>query len=1179
MEIDKLSDRDPACTASLIGVGTLPNGAKGLLCMPYPLTTYEPPLIQHDAASEEALASGHEDTDPLDFQSEEQTHSLLVAPRAYLSTDNSAAREKVALASLQSAQASQYVLMTRHTHMYGVALNENPQVVAGKARVAEAEAAVAAAAQSSELLAEGMVLIFDPNDFTYTLQVDYVNRTEKTASVAVSLPRTKGLTLTDLAVTIDGYPNTSEYRPSEKAKEAFTRACESSDKSASVTAIDKSSHSVVVKVPAWCGPAASAHVAADGSVPDTHAKFTATFTFVCDAVEATALLLPSKPGQPTYEASDFAVQPPAHDARGVVPFTLRIKHPRGTNKHTLPSRASAALGAKRSGVPTYWIRPSEDGGDYTQVDLTTPSFQPPRVCFRFVNESESDCDLMAAALKNTTIKGDASTAKVLCFAPTSDEDCVALVEFTASRCRGTVANAPKRVIHVILVVDKSGSMSMHVNGSTKSQRTLACEEVKAVVRNLHNLPAIFRKANILGPRDELVLSIVGFHGTAGLVCTRVPIDSDSAESKRALDQAANDLAASTDTGGTRYTSWVELLATLLVPDEHVALALLTDGALWDAHTFEPSYAKLKASVKEFAACAVGFGSWANAATCKSVATPTGGAVLIQDVAGALSSDATRLISKCIASMAFNYTVVVRDQVLAHTGHEADAPASRDCADAPSGTESVYEVGIGGKRFFAVRGTYAGSTVQVPGIEQVDASGPIKVEVDGSSVPRDVARALRHFDPIFAAPDVHFLKCRTAPELNDELRKDIGVYNQTPTSKVVKYTEYRLGTQHDNRLDPQTRAVVPALSSSRGGTAEECKWMRRMPTDYDEPCAVTKFERKSHLPHDEYDTSMDYYYNTGAHPVFRSLGSDESDEAGQVAVFRSCGAGGGDENMEPAPAPAPAPASTKAVLEKPTDDNVTPTFADAAWLHNAHALLPFLADHTLAHRAVADLISELQRILGVLNAAKVDVAQTQSMEDIVNAAINEVAAAGKSEDVVAELHSLCAVLSSFVMRYHLDIDINLLNTAIADGDAVTAIRRAEYLTKIAKCLLEVVEEHRAPLWRPFLTMGPVAPGEATVTGTLTWIAEDRARGGPNADTVLDSTKGAICSASAAYAAAFNHGAYEGGEFTAPNHLFEGTKPCPVVNRVFTLGSPFVPGIKYDATAHAHTVIVTALCEAM
>lgn len=1171
---------DPECAASVIGYSEVTKGSgRALLCTPYPLTEHEPLEMQLDDESRAALASGKEDTDPLDYQEEHKVHGVVAAVRAYIATDESAAREAEVMVELGRATAAKGELDAKHKAKgffpgsYGY--TTHPDVVMAQKRVDEAQAAVQAASQSEPLRAEQIKVIFNPADNTFTVQAEYVNRTGRTASVALSLPRTQGLTLNDVDVDIHGYANKSEYQPIKKAQANFKKASAAKDKSASLQAMSKLELGVAFKCPAW-KPGTGG--------PAVQATFTARWKLSCDDADAKALLLPTKPGQPTYEASDFVVQPPAQDDQKAVPFSLTILQDPGTRKLMLPSRAAAKLDAERRGVPTYWIQPPADpepdargrNGCLAHVQLDAPSRHPPCFRFRFVNESEADCDFVAAALQSATIKADMTTGKVLCFAPTSEDECVALVEVAGPQCRADVSDAPGKVKHIVAVVDLSGSMGSCVPyGCDKSNRRKACEEVTQVTKKVIDLPRIFADAKITSKNDTFVLTIIGFHCTAHVVCERVQVVSGCPKSAAALERAAQSLCGRLDTGGTNYASWASAARQVVKADDHVALALLTDGALWDEAAFTREYTALKENVEEFQACAIGCGAWANHATVKLVATEGGGEALIEQVDTSVSSTAMRLIGKCIASMATKYTILVEDHLLSHQGDASGVPRLVPNAQRPRGVDSVYTINMGSKRVCAMLGSYSGNHVTVAGLAQVDSPNfSYKVEVNGANVPRDVMRVLRHVDPLFASADVQLLKSPNGHAgLNEQVREALGVYNQTTTSNVVKYAEWELGNEYDHSLKPGTKAVVPDYeftSWATGGTGFE--WLRQAPSGYHPPSVMTEYERKPHVYR-----SWGGGLSDDGYCMFRSLGSGGGEAEPTYRSMGACGDAsdedGGAEPMDTQPPPpAPVPAA-KAEVEKAKDDNVTPTFAEVAKMHREVRLLPYLMDHTLAHIAAEDLFKELDATLDKLvvmrdgDPAARGLGSDVAMDDVVAAALDKVA--GPSlKDVTGKLWPLTSALSTLAMRHHLEVDVNFHNEAIGEGDVATACRRASYLLRIARRLSETLKARQPLLWRAKLVMGAVKAGESTAKGSLTWVEEVRARVD---DTVADEPDSSIRAACCDYVNYFDDGGYLGGTFAGRNQLVKGAKPSSKEDVALTFNKVLVLGEAYDAPTNALDVM--------
>lgn len=1140
MAVDVGAPEDPSCAASLIGYHTYPEGDWALQTMPYPTNDREPQAIELDEEAQAAIAAagpGKEVKDPLDYAPE--SHEVCANARFAIATNESARAELGLQEELKNALYEQATCKK--------ADDRN----AANQRVESAKQALETTTQSSELRPDKVTLTFDHKTMEWHFAYYFTNRTGLTASVACELPRLEGTTLANTFVTIDGYDDKSKYEPIKKAEETFKKLNASANKGACLQAVNKQAYTQTVKIPAWKG----------GDGPQVAATFSAHFVLSCDDVERKSHLLPKRDGEPTYECSDFAVQPPAND----VPFELKIDpETKYGAKLSLPSRAAAKLDAERRGEPTYWLKPT--GDEPCRIELGTPAMQPPCLRFRFTSESDNDFDFLTDAVKKTGIASDGAQAKVLCWAPVSGDAGVALVEVTAPKTLPDLKNAPGKTIHIVWVVDLSGSMGMRQNGSSHTNRHLACEEVKLACEKVLDLPKQFVEAGVASPNDTFLVSIVGFACTAFTVCSRVPIVTDSAESKAALGKATNDLCTSTFSGGTQYTSWAQLVKTLCEPTDHVALGLLTDGALWDEHTFNPAYAELKKHVEEYTCFAIGCGAWANHRTVKLVATH--GETLIENIDRSVSSAAMKGIARCVASMSVKIPIVVSGQVLSHKGDKT-LPVFRLNSKNPHGVDSVYELGLGEKRIFTVPMTGGlGAFHMYQG--DPDTTGQ-RIDVRGGChAPVDVKRVLRHLDPLFADADIKTLKNPSHPKRVAELLEEIGVVNQCTTSYVTKITSYELGDKYDHTLHPGVKAVVPAFETPNADA--DLAWLQQLAN----AGSATAKNGKTTYPHEPHYENDPYPSHWGC-GMFRSLGAcDDSDDDGSSGlVYRSMGAGAEPMQTE---APAPAPGQ-KAEVEEPTDPNATPKFSFVAKLVHAHTLLKFLNDHTLAHRAVGSVLDELKSMhanLEKANGAGGKDGNDDPMGDVVEALINRVAGPSP-KDVMAKIDALLQVLCSFVMRYHLPVDVNLYTAPIAEGDVEMAKHRVEYLMTIALRLHTLLLPHRPELWRAELKTESIASDNMTIKTTLEWVAEDNIR--PGYDRTHPDPKEVVDNACYNLAAAFNEGAYKGGTFCSETMLFSGPKPTAFANKEFKLSAPLVIGKYLDPWVHLQAAFKPQLVACM
>jgi hypothetical protein len=1129
------ADGDPPCAASLIGYGALPSGDRALLTTAYPTNDREPQAIELDEAAQAAIAAagpGKEVKDPLDYAPE--SHEVCANARFAIATNESARAELGLQEELKNALYEQATMKPGDKGAFEAAQ-----------RVTSAKQALETTTQSSELRPDKVTLTFNHPAMEWHFAYYFTNRTGLTASVACELPRLEGTTLANTYVTIDGYEDKSKYEPIKKAEETFKKLNASASKGACLQAVNKQAYTQTVKVPAWKG----------GDGPQTPATFSVHFVLSCDDVERKSHLLPKRNGEPTFECSDFAVQPPAND----VPFELIINPPAKYGaKLGLPSRAAAKLDAERRGEPTYWLKPT--GDEPCRIELTTPALQPPCLRFRFMFESDSDYDFLADAVGKTEIDQAHARASVLCWAPTKKDEGVALVEVTAPKTLPDLKNAPGKSVHIIWVVDLSGSMGMRQGNSPHTNRHLACQETKLACEKVLNLPKQFVEAGVASPDDTFLVSIVGFACSAITICERVRVVTGWSESMAAIGKAINDLCASTYSGGTQYTSWAQLVKTLCQPTDHVALGLLTDGALWDEATFVPAYNDLKKHVAEYTCFAIGCGAWANHRTVKLVATH--GETLIETIDRSVSSAAMRGIARCVASMSTKVPIVVSGQVLSHKGDKS-LPTFTINSKSPHGVDSVYELGLGERRVFTVAMTgieaeYASNAVV---IKQGLPGEGFKIEtMRGSSCSVDVKRVLRHLDPLFSDADIKTLKNPSHPKRVNELLEQIGVFNQTTTSAVTKITEYDLGTKYDHTLLPGVKAAVPAFEPRN--LHDALGWLKTtVPNNSTAKNGKTTY---THEPHYEEDPCSNHW--NGGEPCFRPLGASEA----SGCVYRSCGADDSSSEpmmTEPPPPPRPAaPPGQKAEVEEPSDPNGTPKFDFVSKLARCTALVPFLNDHTVAHRAVSRINEQLETMLANLKGTKAEPKDRDDpMEDVLGSLFDQVAGPS-AEDVTARIDVFLQALCSLVMRYHLPVDVNLHNAAIAKGDAATAARRVEYLLKIAARLKELLLPHKPELWRAELKTEAVASDNLTIKASLEWVAEDNVR--PAYDCVETDPKRVAENAVYQLALFFNEGAYKGGTFCSESLLLKGPKPAAFANKDFKMGAPLVLGTYHDAWKHLY-----------
>jgi len=1147
---------EPLCAASLL---TAPEQDPGFTCEPYPLfPDKEPPVVAVDAATASAMnvpGSQNEIKDPQDYVPAQQQHNLLLMPRCYISTDASADREKEVLDVANEAKVVLFDL-ERNRHTVGGDWDEH------KRKVTEAQQLLATAEaklvkQSTELLPDRVEVEFDPDATTFTIKATYTNPTLRPISATATIHRTEKMRLVRSEVVQHYYKGKVAFKPNKVAKQEFEELCASKTSGASLQMVDRAQFSETANVPShtpWLGASRR------------RAEFTVVWVVACEDADEQALLLPHVTGKPRRLAYDFAVQLPFQDGSSAYPVTLKINPSKGTKVLDVPSRAAAALDAERRGVPTWWVKP--DAYERThELTFSTPSRHPPCVRFRFTNEGggDEDDDFALESLGGMSLQPEGITAKVLSWAATGTEECVARVQIRVPRTLAIGHGSKEPEEHEIaLVGDLSYSMGSHDGGSPHSRRELVGQEQALLCDKLLKFPEAFKKAGIVGPDDTFSLTIVGFHSSASFTCERIPLEREHVEA--AVAQFRN----RTDGGGTVYTSWAQLLNST-PRAKKLALCLLTDGALWDQAEFTAAYERLQNKVDEFAACAVGCGAWANHATVKLVATIEKGETLITTVDNTVSCESARLVGRCLASVAAKQPITIPGKVLSHTGVHPLPGFLKE----GHGHSTVYQAGLGATIECTVSGTYQGANVRIPDFfVGHNCDNPERVAVQGVGARHDPPDVLRNLDPLFVGKGVALFKddgLRTAALLG------IGMHCKTTTSEVMQLTTYQFEPKDDNSLKKHTRAVVPAFDPAQRD--DDLAWLRPPPYRSDPALVVTKYEHKGnhYVP-----PVQEAPEPCGDEPAFRSLGA----EHGSSPDYTSCSAGAdsapsdgpkyrglsadsGTRSATRSPAPAPAPKKAKkAEVDETVKTDGTPSFEVAAKPLRHERLAAFLNDPALAFQALEDVVGAFAKMGKALWELKKAASHSgDPMVDIVDAVCDAVA--GPSlEDVLARILPVVGVLGDFALRFHVNVDLDLHNDPIKSDTVDVAILRVEYLHKIAQRVLKAAEAHRRQLWRGVLITSAVSDtypttGGSQMTGcSFVWERENIVHYEPvNQASDEGGIREAMRSTVTEMTGRFNEGGYAGGHW-ASKILIEGPKPPEVVGFTVELKRKFVLGEFYD-----------------
>lgn len=1003
---------DPLCHASLIDASDR--------IVPYPLSANEPQAITQMPTAPYPNAD-KEDKTPNDFRTIDQQHNFAPYVRAYYATETTmlaAAKSSLAVASAMKK------LNAAHQKTQGWNLSDM------QAALEKAEREVVD--QSQPLPAESCECVFDAYLKTLKVITKYTNHTGKPAKVDVSLAMHDGVRPVDSWVSIDGYKDEREFMPNKKAEQECKALNATANKGAARQIVNKFAFAQGdIKVPAFAPGKGSNR---------GPATFTVTFVVAFEGVDEKALRLPEEKGKPAREVSDFALLvPPSFDGR-VVPFTLRLPASQGEEERMLPSRQAAKLDAERRGMPTYWL-----GGttDEAKVVFRGPFAQPPCLRWRTVTEAFS-LDFELEALGGLAInQQEQIVANVRNWVPFSKTRALFEVHLESKRfVVGELGASTPKTHHIIICVDISGSMYMVCEGNSRSNRLIAFAELRKACEKLQDLPGNLVKGRIVGPNDTFVLTIVRFHHQAHTVCPRIALCT--ASTKREIEDALTRLENCNDSGGTDFTPAVLELKQHVLPTDFVSSLVITDGAIFDQHSFVPAFKELQGKAKAWHSSALGCGAWANYATACLIGTFD--KALLDKFDPMVASTALKMIGRSIADHATSLNIAVKSQVLTQWGKGATPElVYKGTAESCTGVDDVFtnlDMGLGATRCFTVCGYFdADSGAKgIPSIVRVDGllnEHPIPVVWSGAS--RSANGVLRVIDPLFCPKGIKKLKVSATLGVHEKVIEDIGVEQQCTTSQTSVRTKFHFQEGDDNSIDADVHAEVPELTEAATKYA---------PIDWLQPYS-------SHHPSVDvasYGGGLSGGLSGGCSggAAFRSLSASGAEPEPK---FRSCGT---DDDS----APTPVSAEVEVEDAAPADPNGVPSFEGMARMFGNQALRGYLVDPKLAHKAAEDIVATLKKVVsGLCNLPENKESGGKggdSVEPMDLDALLEATAGPTLKDLAAQLPMLLSVLNAFVLRYHVAKHYHELLFHVGDcGEhpvsAEVALLRAKHMLKFAEQL--------------------------------------------------------------------------------------------------------------------------------
>ena len=1172
---------EPADDHSTYGTGMLLLVAKkGLCCVDVPLTTYEPVPVAMTTdgvvAMEQAmLAMGispddAENKDPLDYIPEDLVSTLVLTVGGSMATDKTAALAATATAAVDKAKVALFDAQQANYSRYGY--GSNIESLRSDLQIATANAE--SASSCKKLVPTLVSATFDPNENTWTVDGHFLNDTGSTAHVEVCLARHDRFLLLDSTCILEGYPSTEKFEPNLVADKKAAELNATSNQGAAVQSCNNTVHGMNCKVPAWaCGT--------------DNKPFVLVARWVLrveDPEQGWMQMPPLKTGDPPKQLRDIVIYPPLPTTSGPIPFQLKVLPCDDTSQIAMPSRAAAELTTKSVGRSTFWISPSVmTYSGMEPLNFSTMPLDGMCLRFRFEREPWSDGqdDAMAALLAATSNLAVSATptAEVSCYHPIDTKRCVAVYNLTIPL---KMPNGPTReamFVHFGILIDGSGSMYNVVYPNSDHNKAISQVSLCGSVENIAALPATFKAAGILGPADEVYITVVHFHSGARALCRRAQLGVES--SAAMIKKLQADIRGCTDTGGTCYAPAIDAIAACVLPEDNLVLAFLTDGQAWDTREMLLSLEVVKNKVVTYQAIVIAYGEWLCRKT--AMAIETSGYELIVDVGTAISCKLTTMLASCVARQAMSVTVDTVGCTISQTG-DGDLPCyvAGALRTMPASNRDWYtevKLGLGTRRTYTVVASHDGNgNVTLPEMQWHDEEGVHPMNVHFPECKKDLHKVLASCDPLYAPAEVRFLNnSSAAPDLNKTTIRELGMYGGgCLTSETKKIITIDFGDQVCI-LGAETKAVAPDLLGKGSSVKElaDCqfKWVQpkvAMGRPVAPQSSLLRYYVDEQCPSYSYgglgSALCDGESAGGAY--YRSLGADDDGDGdgGSSAppAFRSLGA---DEGMcvEPLMQPPPPPSSSRGPArmgaaarsaaervteEVRTDPNAVLTHQQIFEAQKNPVLQAMHNNETDPMAGLRDAVKELTRLKNGCekhsDSTKTGKNKSNPM-DTVQAAIMALGAVKHAHPTSAELWRFTGIISSFLCKYRLDMSINMVNEPLDDSNCQSSINRMKYLILVAEAIIHKVTGTKDnDLYRATITATRVECDSSKTSKTtlsLKWAVVDalcHERGECATTNAFDAALGA----GAEYYHQWGYGGYHGGTFPSMTLLYKG--PFPPAN---------------------------------
>ena len=506
------------------------------------------------------------------------------------------------------------------------------------------------------------------------------NPTSKCGEMHVSLPAMEGWGYLYSEERVADYPRTETCELKAKAERIYKEANAAANTGASISQNSREMVARSFKCPA-------------GDTAWVTFHFKLADPARCWKQQPVRAAAPGASPRHPKEALEYAIFTPPSDGADAVPFHLRVLRPEDDSlSFALPSSQAVEHEAETRNCGVYYVRTATADGRGAPLTLVGerplvaevafPSPNLPKLLkVRVEREQWDECGDLGDAFNAAVKIQDKPTIKLLAHAPAHHPDvAVSMAGDAVATLRVTMPNVvPKEcsatrkpvVKKIVFVGDASGSMGItapYGSGMTNAQKL--DKEIGALGQKLLGLLPFLRKHGLSIPGDRIEASFVRFHSTARVVASNVELTA--ADAQQQMERAVAAYQACSDSGGTNFCSWLEIVEQMAQQPGDLVVMVGTDGGAHDGGGFFRRLQKLKDSRENTHFIVLAMGAYLDEETARR--TQTDGHRLMEEVGPAVPDLGYQLLFKCIVKSMQSMKIRVAAPILSLSGNQSEMPS-------------------------------------------------------------------------------------------------------------------------------------------------------------------------------------------------------------------------------------------------------------------------------------------------------------------------------------------------------------------------------------------------------------------------------------------------------------------------------------------------------------------------